>query len=223
MTSNRRSTAVESAVTEFFAAPFRLGTYKRLGYLLLAFPLGLAYFLGLTVGGSVGLGLAVTWVGIPILLGTLLATTAVAGVEAKLTTVLLDREVSVPPAFRGEFRRADEGYLDALRRFLAEPTTWTSVALVFVRFVFGIVAFTATVTAGSVLLALLAAPFVYNDPTVTYVTTEFVTVDTLPEAIGTACVGVLWLFLAANLLNVLAGVGGRLTEAFLSVGDEPRQ
>jgi hypothetical protein len=206
-------------VTEFFAAPFRLGTYKRLGYLLLAFPLGLAYFLGLTVGGSVGLGLAVTWVGIPILLGTLLATTAVAGVEAKLTTVLLDREVSVPPAFRGEFRRADEGYLDALRRFLAEPTTWTSVALVFVRFVFGIVAFTATVTAGATVVALLAAPITYDDPNVSYAIAEYA-VDTFPEAIGVACLGVAWLFVATNLLNVLAGVGGRLTEAFLSAGGD---
>jgi len=206
-------------VTSFFGAPFRARTYKRLGYLLVAFPLGLAYFVGLTVGGSVGLGLAVTWVGVPILLVTLLAATAVAGWEAKLATLLVDYEVSVPPAFRGELRRDDEGVFDTLRRFLAEPTTWTSLGLGFARFAFGLVAFVVTVTAAAVLVALLAAPFVYNDPGVA-MTVGGHAVGTLPEALGVAGVGVLWLFVAANLIDLLAAAGARLTAAFLAPGTE---
>lgn len=216
MSSNRRFTADTSLVTEFFAAPFRLRTYRRLAYLLLAFPLGLAYFVGITVGGSLGVGLAVTWVGIPILLGTLLAATAVAGLEAKLATHLLGYEVAVPSAFRTELRREDEGFLDALRRFLTRPTTWTSVGLAFARFAFGVVALCVTVTAVALLFALLAAPFVYDDPTTTMQVGGYV-VDTLPEALGVAGLGVLWLFVAANLLDLLAGVGGRLTQGFLAV------
>lgn len=213
-----RSTAdtTTSLVTGFLAAPFRLRTYRRLAYLLLAFPLGLAYFVGLTVGGSLGLGLAVTWVGIPILLGTLLAATAVAGLEAKLASRLLGYDVAVPAAFRTRLRRDDEGYLDALRRFLARPTTWTSVGLAFARFAFGLVAFCVTVTAGALLVTLLAAPFVYDDPATTMQVGEYV-VDTLPEAVAVAGLGVVWLFVAANLIDLLAGVGGRLTQAFLAV------
>ena len=219
MTSNRRSTAVERAVTTFFRAPFRARTYKRLGYLLLAFPLGLVYFVGLAVGGSVGVGLAVTWLGVPILLATLLAATAVAGWEAKLATLLVDYEVSVPPALRGGLRREDDGVLDTLRRFLAEPTTWTSLGLGIARFAFGLVAFVVTVTAAAVLVALLAAPFVYNDPGAA-VTIGSHAVDTLPEALGVAGVGVLWLFVAANLVDLLASAGARLTGAFLAPGSE---
>jgi hypothetical protein len=137
-------------VTSFFAAPFRARTYKRLAYLLVAFPLGLVYFLTLTVGGSVGAGLVVTWFGVPILLATLVAATAIAGFEAKLANLLVGHEVSVPPALRSEFRREGEGYVDALRRFLTEPTTWTSVGLALARFAFGLLAFVVTVTAGAV-------------------------------------------------------------------------
>ena len=219
MTSNRRSTTVERAVTSFFAAPFRARTYKRLAYLLIAFPLGLAYFVGLTVGGSVGLGLAVTWVGVPILLVTLLGATAIAGFEAKLANLLVDQDVSVPPALRPEFRRDDEGFVDALRRFLAEPTTWTSVGLAFARFAFGLVAFVVTVTAAAVLVGLLAAPFVYNDPGVAVTLGEYA-IDTLPQALGVAGLGVLWLFVAANLIDLLAAAGAFLTATFLAPGDE---
>ena len=219
MTSNRRSTTVERAVTSFFAAPFRARTYKRLAYLLIAFPFGLAYFVGLTVGGSVGLGLVVTWVGVPILLATLLAATAIAGFEAKLATLLVGHDVSVPPALRPAFRRDDERFVDALRRFLAEPTTWTSVGLAFTRFAFGILAFVVTVTAGAVLVALLAAPFVYDNPGVGIVFGEYA-VDTLPQALGVAGLGVLWLFVTANLIDLLAAVGAFLTGAFLAPGDE---
>jgi hypothetical protein len=60
-------------VNEFFGVLRRSETYRNLGYDLLAFPLGIAYFVFLVTGLSVGVGLVIIWVGVPILLGVVLA------------------------------------------------------------------------------------------------------------------------------------------------------
>jgi hypothetical protein len=211
------------ALTRFVAAPVRVQTYKRLVYLLLAFPLGIAYFVGFTTGASMGVGLLITWVGIPILLATLIAATAVSGLEAYLSRTLLDRDIPLPAAFErpSEWSLAapEGGYLAALWRFLLEPTTWTSVAVVLLKFLYGIVAFVATVTAGSLVLTLLSAPWLYDSPDTSYRIGQYV-VDTLPEALAAFGVGVVGLFVALNALNVLADLGGVVTEQLLRVGRE---
>ena len=51
-------------------APLRTRTYCHLLYLVLAAPLGVVYGVGLVTGTAVGVGLLVTWVGLPILLAT---------------------------------------------------------------------------------------------------------------------------------------------------------
>lgn len=214
--TRQTQSTIGDAVTAFFGAPFRADTYRRLAYLLVAFPLGLAGFVAVTVGGSVGAGLAITWVGIPILVATLLLATALAGVQAQLNRTLLGRSAAVPEVLVAG-RREDERFRDTLARFLTTPTTWTSVLLVGVTFVFGIVAFVATVTAGAVTAALLSAPFVYDDPAVVYRFVD-VSVDTLPEALAVCGLGVLSVFVAVNALNLLAEVGGLVTEALLTVG-----
>ena len=43
-------------------------SYVNIFYLLLSFPLGLFYFVFLVTGISLGVGLTIIWVGIPILL-----------------------------------------------------------------------------------------------------------------------------------------------------------
>ena len=52
-------------------APFRPRTYAAGVSLALAFPLGIAYFVGTVVGISHGLGLSVLVVGVPMLAATL--------------------------------------------------------------------------------------------------------------------------------------------------------
>jgi hypothetical protein len=85
-------------------APFgRSLTYRRIAYLLLAFPLGLAYFILLVVALSVGAGLAVTLIGLPILALTLYAWRRVASFERWLIGRLLGTEIPrsrTPPSTR---------------------------------------------------------------------------------------------------------------------------
>ena len=65
--------------TDFFTVAVRPRTYGNLLYLWLGFPLGLAYFVGLTVGISTGLPLSLLWIGLAILLVTFLAAWGAAG------------------------------------------------------------------------------------------------------------------------------------------------
>src|SRR5262245_45064257 len=85
----------DTAIGRFLTAPVRARSYANLLFLALAFPLGLAYFVFLAVGWSVGLGLTVVWVGLPILAAVVLGSFALSMFERQLAIHLLGAEV--PP------------------------------------------------------------------------------------------------------------------------------
>lgn len=214
----------------FFAAPFRAQTYRSLAYLALAFPLGLAYFVGLTVGGSLGLGLFITVVGIPILIATLAGATVIAGFEAYLAKHLLGVEANSPELVR-EFDAGDEaalpgdGMVDSTKRLVTAPSTWKSVVLLLTKLVFGTVSFVSLTVMGALGSVMLAAPFVYDGTPGWVGVTEAQygigswTVETLPEAVAVAAAGVVFVFVALNLLNGFAALQARYTAALLGDGD----
>lgn len=208
-------TTPRDALRQFVTAPVRVSTYKRLVYLLLAFPLGVAYFVTFTTASSLGVSLAITLVGIPLLLVTLVATTGAAQLEARLAEVLLGRETARPRSLR-ESLDTDDGYAVAIRRFLTEPTTWTSVAVVLLKFLYGLVAFVVTVTGSTIVLAMVAAPVAYDDPASSYQIGNYA-VSTLPEALGVAGLGVIGLWVVCNVFNALAMAGGVMTDQLLSI------
>ena len=57
-------------------------TYKNLAYLLLSFPLGVFYFVFLITGISLGVSLAIIWIGIPIFIGVLMLSRTFANLRA---------------------------------------------------------------------------------------------------------------------------------------------
>lgn len=71
-------------------------TYRRLLYLALTFPLGLFYFVVLIVMYSLGTGLLVVLVGVPILIAALGTTIGLVAFERVLTSALLDVEYEEP-------------------------------------------------------------------------------------------------------------------------------
>lgn len=211
-----------AALRQFFGVPLRAQTYRNLAYLALAFPLGLAYFVGVSVGLSMGLGLAVTLVGIPLLVLTLAAAVGLAGFEARLASWLVGVDATPPAALRGMDESLDgvDGLVAATRRLVTTPTTWTGLLLVLLKLAFGVVAFTALVTAGAVAGSLLTAPLFYDAPGVSYTTGAYV-VDTLPEALGAAGLGVLAVLVSLHALNGLAKLGGVATAFLLGDGVDP--
>ncbi len=135
-----RSSVLESLRT-VLAAPLRRQTYKNITYLALAAVLGQLYFVGFVTGASLGVGLLITLLGLPILVGTLAATTGVASLEARVAGWLVG--VDIPePAFISKTSIRDglvlpgDGFLDAVVSLVTARSTWLSVGLVAVKFVF---------------------------------------------------------------------------------------
>ena len=218
---------LRGAGRRFLGVPLRSRTYRHLVYLLAAFPLGIAYVVGLVTGTAVGSGLLLTWVGLPVLLATLAGAAVAAGVEARLARRLVGVDATVP-AFLREFDAGDglalpgDGFVDAIRRLVTAPSTWTAVVLLVYKFVFGTV---AVVTVGSISTALLAAPLVYDESTGAVVGAGTAgqyrigswTVGTLPEALAVAAGGISVLLVGLHLLNALVWVHARSMAAILRV------
>ncbi|WP_157971657.1 sensor domain-containing protein [Halorussus litoreus] len=217
------TTSIRDAATTFVGVPARTQTYRNLVYLAVAFPLGLAYFVGLTFGFSLGAGLAITVVGVPMLLATLAGSTLLTRVEAELANRLLGTSIHT------RLPDASGGILDAVKRLVTDANTWIGVAYLFGKFVFGLVSFTALVSLLSAAGSMLVAPLTYSSAY--YVGPHFGTlsvgpfesgrlvVNTFGRAVGVAVVGLVLALGSLHLLNALARVAGTVTEALLDVSE----
>jgi hypothetical protein len=208
------------ALKRFIGAPFRTDTYANLLYLLCAFPLGVAYLVLVVTGFSIGIATSPLLVGIPILVAVIAGTAVLGALEAQLTSRLLGIETALPETLREEnpdgIRRIENGPIDTLLDLFTAPTTWTTLVLLLLKFVYGIVVFTILVSAAALTVGFVSAPLVYDHPDVSY-TIGVYAIETLSEAFGLAVVGVLVGFVSIHLLNGLATAGGFLTATLLDL------
>src|ERR671914_2261723 len=131
-------------------------TYGRIAYLLLAGALGIAEFTFLVTAISVGVGLAVTLIGIPILIATVYAWGWLAGVERRIISTLTGTQIASP------YRPLPEGgWWERLRSRLADPATWKDLTFLSLQFPFGLLSFIVAVTVLSVGLSGLTLPLWY--------------------------------------------------------------
>lgn len=131
-------------------------TYSRIVYLLIAFPIGLAEFLFLTIGISFGFGTLITLIGVPILVGMLLAWRWLAEVERWLTERLLG--VRIPPPYRPV--RPEAGFSTRLRTYIVDPATWKDLVYLILRLPIGIVTFAVALAVVAGGLELIFAPVI---------------------------------------------------------------
>jgi signal transduction histidine kinase len=191
----------------FLLAPFRPATYKHAIYLLLAFPLGTLYFIALVTGVSVGIGLVVIWVGVPILVATLLAWRAAAGIERALARLLLGAQIQSP-------LHADPS-LSLWRRLVLlvrDPVTWKSLVFVALKFPAGILSVAVIAGLGFVAGVLAFAPAIVA---LTPVTFFGWVMDTPAEAVPMVPAGLLGLLLLCNLINGMAWLAALLARVLL--------
>ncbi|GCE04501.1 sensor domain-containing protein [Dictyobacter aurantiacus] len=134
-------------------------TLGNMLYLLLSFPLGIIYFVILVVGLSVGLGTVIVWIGLPILLLTLLAIRGIAIMERDLAANLLQMPMPyIPP------RQPVEGkgkLLRWLRGSLSDAVTWKSMIYMLLKFPLGIISFVLVVTLPLIALGMTLEPLIY--------------------------------------------------------------
>jgi len=204
----------DSALTRFFGVVVRPQTWLGILFHVLAFPLGLFYFVFLITGLSVGVGLVVVWVGIPILLVVAGAWWLFAAFERAQAHYLLG--VAVPQAPR-EWENVD-GIWGKLRAHFGSGATWLDLLYLFAKLVFGTVSFTLLVAAVSAVGWLLAIPFfaVLNVPVVngTWVPPLWFGILAVP-------LGILAFFVSLYVMNGWSWVCARWAEVMFRKGTTP--
>jgi len=196
---------------DFFAVAVRPRTYGSLLYLWLGFPLGIAYFVGLTVGISTGVPLTILWIGLAILLVTALAAWGAAGFERQLAIHLLGAQVperlTHPTSPRLRSR---------LGATLRSPALWKGMAFLMLKFPMALATWVVSLVSLVVPLAFALVPFVWLvDPEGLrlglgfWQPTSFL--GTLPFGIA----GVVGFLVALHLSNGMGWLWARLAEGML--------
>jgi Putative sensor len=127
--------------------------YRALTHHLLGLPLGIVYFTWFVTGLALGLGLAITVIGIPILTLVLASVRPLLAGERALANSLLDAKV--PPA---PLAPEAEGVWKSFLAYWKDTASWRGMVYLLLRFPIGIATFTVAVTAYAVALTLIAAP-----------------------------------------------------------------
>ena len=179
-------------------------TYLNIIYLLLAFPLGTAYFVFLVTGLSLGLSLLIIWVGIPILLFMIVAWWGLVVFERQLAIWLL--HVDIPPISR-ENTSGQSAWVQ-LKAHLSNPLTWKGLVYLFARFPLGILSFVVAIPLIILTGALVFAPFNYTNPECQIYVFSW-QIDTLNEAVICSIVGLGVGLVSMHVMNGLAFVSGR--------------
>jgi signal transduction histidine kinase len=170
-------------------------TLLNLLYLLVAFPLGVAYLVVIVVGASIGAALAVVLVGLGVLLATLIATRGMAAIERGAARALLGVEIARPE---------DASGLKPLRRvgrWLRDPVTWKGLVFVALKAPLGAVTLLLVALSGFVSLVFLFSPLIVL---ITPVTVFGWIVESPLTALPLAVVGVPAVLLSLLLYNGLA-------------------
>ncbi len=163
----------------------------------------------LVTGLSLGFGLLITWLGIPVLLLTLGGSWALCQFERRFTEVMLNESIPVavrPPALGGLWPR--------LKSHLADRLTWTGMVYLLLRVPLGIATFTLAVTLIAVTLALLLAPaYMWTSDDLKIGSTSY---DPYPWAWLLMVLGIPMVFISLNAMNELATGSGRLARVMLA-------
>lgn len=235
--SSQHLARVGAGLWAFFGVAFRRQTWYNLVYLLLAFPLGIAYFVFTVVVGAVGGALTIILVGFAVLAVGLVGSFCLIGFEQWLTDRLLAVDVSWQTDLEGEDWR------ERLSSLVTQRETWTALLYLPSKFGLGLLSFTLSTTAFTTALGVLTVPLYYDRPGLyvgmvpdrapevhsslylgwNYLLVGFETVftvgswriETLPGALVAAFVGLLMLFGTFHVLNLIARLWGRYARFML--------
>jgi signal transduction histidine kinase len=197
---------VSNWAARFAGVVLRPQTWLNVAYLLLAFPLGLGYFIVLVVGVTTGAALAVVVVGLGILLATLAAWRGMAAIERGVARSLLGVAIARPAD------RRDRPPLERITRWLRDPITWKSLVFVALKFPLGIASFAIVVCSGFFSLVMLFAPLIVL---VTPVTVFGWIVESPLQALPLTVLGAPAVLLALNLYNGIAWLWGLFARVML--------
>jgi putative sensor protein len=122
---------------------------------LAGLPLGIAYLTWFVTGLALGLGLAITLIGIPILTLVFATVRPLLAAERGMANALLGAGIPEAPLAPAPERA---GIVARVKAYWTDGATWRGVAYLLARFPVGLATFTVALTAYATAAALLAAP-----------------------------------------------------------------
>ncbi|MGM0448299.1 MAG: sensor domain-containing protein [Methanobacteriota archaeon] len=195
-------------------------TYRHLLYLLIAVPLWFVYSGLVSFALVFGILFSVVLVGIGVLIAAVIGSRLVAGFERWLANHLLGTDLVAADDLPDAADSGSAGATATVRAYLTAPSTWRGLGFVSLKFWVTVLAFAPLFVFASA-LPLVAAPVRYpyapefgelnGEPLVW-------AVDTAPEAALATGLGVVGVFVALYLTNLIAG-GARLMAVAL-LGDD---
>ncbi|MBE0611225.1 MAG: sensor domain-containing protein [Dehalococcoidia bacterium] len=194
----------------FFGVAENMRTYARLLYVLVSFPIGIAVFVTLVTVLAVGGGMAVTVVGIPLLVAAMYGWCAVVELERVLANLMLGSAIR-PLPFSEE--RGAAWVWPRLRRRLTNPYTWRSLAFLMLRFPVGTAGLVIVTATFGLAVSLVTSPATYwigeGNAVMAW------RVDTLGESWIAAAIGAVLMVPALHVINLTGWAMGKLNEALL--------
>jgi hypothetical protein len=205
-------------LAEFFGVAVKGQTYLNALYLLLAFPLGLFYFIFLVTGLALGVSLVIVWVGLLLLLIVFGVWYTLLMMERWMAITMLHEDI--PPMSHDTL--AGKSVWQKLKTLLSNPVTWKGLLYLFAKFPLGILSFVVLVTLISISVSLIAAPFYYPwvHPNITldlgslWLSPVWM-VDSLPKALVACLFGILAALVSMHICNSLAWLSGRFARIML--------
>ena len=185
-------------------------------YLLLSLPIGILYFVVLITGFSLGAGLLITLIGIPILVAMIFVTYILGDLDRKMTSLLLGVNIAKPEA-----RPSND---DSARAILIAQVKslqfWKELGYLLLKMPLGVISFTIAIVLVTLSLGLIAAPFI-----VTYVPAAQMQlwngfeINTMQRAVMTAVVGLGLGAISVVLINGYAKFMGAISVRALGRGE----
>jgi hypothetical protein len=180
-------------------------------YLALALPIGVVSFSFVITGLSLAAGLAITLLGIPVLLGTLLGARLLAQLERLRATPVLGERLSGPE------RMLYGSWWERTKTLVTDPASWRDLVWAFMLGPIGVAGFTVAVTAWSTVLGLITSPLWYWALPEEHDETLALLEDPSAEwALARVAVGVALIPVAAWVCRGLAWGTARTAKALLS-------
>jgi len=174
-------------------------------------------FVVLVTGFSLGLGLLITLLGIPILIATLLVAHALATLERRLAWSLLEAPMPALPLPPDD---ATGFFWARLRSLTASRRIWMEVAFLFLRLPMGTLDFTVAVALVGLMLVGFAEPIIVAAGVESTIGSW--RIDTFGESLVFLPISILFVVVGPRLLVAWGGVSARFATAMLAVV-EPRE
>ena len=185
-------------------------------YLLLSLPIGILYFVVLITGFSLGAGLLITLVGIPILVAMIFVTYILGDLDRKMTSLLLGVNIAKPEA-----RPSND---DSARAILVAQVKslqfWKELGYLLLKMPLGVISFTIAIVLVAVSLAFIAAPFIltYFPYSQMQLWNGF-EIDTMQRAVVTSAVGLGLGAISVVVINGYAKFMGAISVRALGRGE----